>query len=170
MKLHAALFVSGLMASTAALAGPERVALPENYAERFVLYDKIDKAERKIVRYMCMNSAAHETASADQPLPDGTVLIMEDHEIELDGETPRTDANGRLIPTTGIKQAFVMEKQLGWGEEYPEEIRNGDWDYAWYLADGSPKADAEFAGCFECHKAQADVDFTFSVYPYLARR
>lgn len=167
----AALATTLLLASAAAgTAGPELVDFPAGYEDDFVRYDEIDKPDRKIVRFMYVDPATAAAATPDSPLPFGAVLIMEDHPAELDGETLRRDARGRLIPTDTVTNVFVMEKQASWGADYPTEVRNGEWEYAWFLADGSRRPEAEFTGCFECHKAQADEDYTFSFYPYLRRR
>lgn len=158
------------LAAATATAGPELVDYPEGYGRDFVLYDKIDKPERKIVRFMYVDPASDAAATAGEALPYGTVLVMEDHPVELDGEEPVLDAQGRLVPTDEIRNVFVMEKQPGWGAEYPEELRNGEWEYARFLADGNRLADAQFTGCFECHKGQAEEDYTFSFYTYLRQR
>lgn len=156
-----------LLLPTAALAGADLVVFPEGYAESFVRYTTIDKPDRKIVRYMYVNPETAAAATPDAELPYGTVLVMEDHKAVLEGETLVTDANGRLVPTDEVTNIFVMAKAPGWGADYPEAVRNGEWEYARFLPDGSVKADATYDGCFECHKPQAAEDFTFSFYPHL---
>jgi len=144
-------------------AGPEKVAYPETFETGFVRYITIDRPDRKIVRFMYVNPAALEAALPGEALPDGTVLVMEDHRARLDAEENAvTDAQGRLIPTDEVTNVFVMEKQPGWGEEYPPDKRNGEWEYAWFLPDGSRRADANFDGCFACHMNRADRDYTFT--------
>jgi hypothetical protein len=56
----------------------------------------------------------------------------------------------------------VMEKRPGWGNDVPEEIRNGDWQYQAYLADRTPNPKAQLAACFKCHKPLDQQDFVFS--------
>jgi len=157
-----------LSASNAA-AGPERVAFPAGYRESFVRYLDVDRPDRKTKRFFYVNPEALEVATAGAPLPDGTVLIMEDHPVELDGEVPRRDAEGRFIAMPEITNVFVMEKQPGWGEAYPADKRNGDWDYAWFDAAGSLKHSdpARYDGCFSCHQSRAARDFTFTFFKYL---
>src|SRR3546814_1860414 len=57
----------------------------------------VDRPDRKIKRLFYVNPTALEAAKAGDPLPNGTVLIMEDHPVELEGEAPRRDAEGRFI-------------------------------------------------------------------------
>lgn len=156
-----------LLAGTAD-GGPERVAYPEGYQERFVRFLEVDRPDRKIVRFMYVNRAALEAAVPGADLPYGTVLVMEDRPALLDasGEAVRDDEL-RLVAGDEVTNVFVMEKQPGFGEAHPPELRNGDWDYAWYLADGSPRPEARFEGCFTCHLSRAGRDYTFTFYKYV---
>ncbi|MDX6751713.1 cytochrome P460 family protein [Geminicoccaceae bacterium 1502E] len=157
-----------LLASAAALAGPERIAWPEGYAERFVLYNMVDRPDRGTVRFMYVDRASHDAARPGEPLPYGTVLIMEDHKARIEGDRPARDSDGRLVPAEEVTNVFLMQKEQGWGEAYPPELRNGDWDYAWFLPDGSRKADAKFEGCFSCHlNREGERDFTFTFAKYV---
>lgn len=150
------------LAANEAAAGPELVAYPKGFERDFVLYNKVDRPDRKTVRFMYADPAAVEAARPGEELPHGTVLVMEDHKAQLDGETAVVDGDGRLVPTDEVTNLFVMEKQAGWGADYPPEKRNGEWEYAWFLADGTAKADARFDGCFACHQSRAARDFTFT--------
>lgn len=100
--LHSSLAVAGLIAA-AAFAGPDQVALPENYQATFVNYLDVDRFDRKRVRRMYVSPEAHAAVAAGDPMPDGTVLIMEDHDAVLNAdETFRFDDNGRLIPKDAV--------------------------------------------------------------------
>jgi len=75
---------------------------------------------------------------------------------------PEKDANGRFIKDKLVGYT-VMEKRKGWGAEYPENIRNGEWEYQAFRADKSVNTTAKLEGCFNCHKPLGDkVDFVFS--------
>lgn len=162
-------FAVGYTASV--LAGPDRVAFPQDYADRFVLYNQVDRPDRNIVRFMYVSPDTHDRAAGGMPAPDGTVLIMEDHPAVLDADgSPLLGPDGRLVPADTVSAVFVMEKQPGWGDAYAAELRNGDWDYAAYLADGSPRPDTSFDGCFTCHLNRSGADFTFTYSAYLDDR
>jgi len=47
---------------------------------------------------------------------------------DVQGEFVR-DTNGRLIRGR-LDRVVVMEKRTGWGAEYPDELRNGEWEYS----------------------------------------
>ena len=168
--MRAATWLFGLTGAALAadvLAGPELVSFPQGYQEEFVLYNKVDRPDRKTIRFMYVNPEAHAAAKVGEPAPHGTVLIMEDHKAKLEGEEAVRDTEGRLIPTDEIANIFIMEKQPGWGAEYPPEKRNGEWEYAWFLPDGSHKDDAKFDGCYGCHMSRAERDYTFTFAKYV---
>lgn len=147
-------------------ATPTRVVLPKDFATTFQRYDMVDKADRKIVRFLYVNKDALAKVTPDQPFPDGTVLVMEDHDVALEaGGAPIKGANGRLQPTGRIKAFAVMEKRKGWGETnlFPPEKDNGDWEYASFKADGSANP-VKLDNCYACHLPQTKdgLDFTFS--------
>ena len=55
-----------------------------------------------------------------------------------------------------------MEKRAGWGAEYPDNIRNGEWEYQAFGADKQVNAKAKLTACFECHKPlPSGQDFVF---------
>lgn len=141
-----------------------RVKFPADFAKSFRLYDKVDKADRKIVRYLYVNPEALAKVSADAPFPNGTVIVMEDHEVALDtAGKPLVDAAGRLQPTGRVKGIAVMAKELMWGDTnpFPSEKDNGDWEYASFKADGSPNP-IKLDACYACHLPQKGLDFTFT--------
>ena len=147
----------------ATLAGPDTVAYPANYQATFVNYLDVDRYDRKRVRKMYVSPDAHAAAVPGENLPDGTVLIMEDHDATLDGDgNPMLDANGRMIPQDAVVNVFVMEKNNAWNTD------NETWDYAWYLPDGSPRPEAEFDGCFACHANRTGRDYTFTYWKFVA--
>ncbi|EDP65415.1 hypothetical protein BAL199_12181 [alpha proteobacterium BAL199] len=151
-------------------AGTEDVAYPKGFETEFLRYATKDKADRKITRFFYINRDAYETAKADAPLPYGTVLVMEDHKARLGaGDAPVLDADGALLPTDAVAGVFVMEKRQGWGAQYPEATRNGEWEYAWFAADGARRTDKTMDRCFECHKPQASSDYTFITMDALKR-
>lgn len=150
----------------AVMAGPDEVKLPQDYQANFVNYLDVDRFDRKRVRRMYVNQEAFDAATAGQPLPDGTILIMEDHDAVLNAdETFQFDDNGRLIPQDAVANIFVMEKNPAWITD------NETWDYAWYGADGEPST-SKFAqsmdGCFACHANRSERDYTFTFWKFVA--
>ena len=70
--------------------------------------------------------------------------------------------DGRFIKGNLVNYA-VMEKRTGWGAEYPDTLRNGEWEYRAFKPDKTPNTAANLNGCFQCHKPLAPrLDFVFS--------
>jgi hemoglobin len=148
--------------------GPQNIELPKDYQERFIRYAAVDKPDRKIVRFLYANPESLAAAKAGQPLPYGTVLIMEDHPVRLDAAgQPMRDQQDRLMPLNTVSGLFLQEKRLGWGVGYGPEKRNGEWEYARFNPDGSRHPGA-LDGCFACHLQQRPTqDFAFNFWDYI---
>ena len=161
----AAVTALGSIAAGIAFAGPDRVIYPEKFQSEFVMFNTIDRPDLKAVRLVFINKAADAAAKPGQALPDGSILIVEQRKAKLDekGELAR-DAAGRLIPTDEVMTILAMEKQKGWGEAYPADKRNGDWEYNVFRPDRTPNLAVKMDGCFACHQNRAERDFTFTYF------
>jgi hypothetical protein len=62
----------------------------------------------------------------------------------------------------GLVGIFVMEKRTGWGAEYGDGLRNGEWEYARFGADGR-RQNVDMTPCLECHKSENAQDHMFSL-------
>src|SRR5262245_37755807 len=158
----AALATATLVAVAPTVAGGDKISLPANYGEG-AMYMTFDAAANKTFRELYTDAAALDAAKKGQPLPSGTIITMVQYAAKLDGQgNPEKDANGRFIKTDTIVGYGVMEKRAGWGTEYPDNMRNGDWEYQAFKADGTPNPGANLSACFNCHKPQDKQDFVFS--------
>jgi len=157
--------LSFAFASTAALAGPEKIKFPSDYLKG-VLYQTLDRPDNKQYRELYAPASAIEAVRKGQPIPYGTVLTLVQWSVEQDAQgNPLRDANGRFIKKEIIGHT-VMEKQKDWGADYPADWpRNGEWEYAVFTADGrpNPKANANNKSCFTCHLPHAKQDFVISL-------
>jgi hypothetical protein len=161
----AATAAAGSIAAGIALAGPERVKYPEKFQEDFVMFNTVDRPDLKAVRLVFINKAADAEAKAGQPLPEGSILIVEQRKAKLDDKgEPVRDAEGRLVPTDEVMTILAMEKRKGWGEAYPADKRNGDWEYNVFKPDRTPNLAVKMDGCFSCHLNRAERDFTFTYF------
>ena len=158
-----AVFGAGIAALAAtAQAGGDKVAFPADYAKG-VVYMTLDRPENKQVREYLTSQAAIDAAKKGDPLPQGTVITVAQYAAQLDAQgNPAKDANGRFIKTSNIVGYTVMEKRAGWGTEYPENVRNGEWEYQAFRADKTPNPNANLTACFNCHKPLDKQDFVFS--------
>ena len=155
-----ALVAAGL--TLVAQAGGDNVKFPENYAKG-VLYTTVDRPDNKQYRELFATPEAVAAIKAGKPVPSGTVLTMVQYKAVLNaaGE-PEKDANGRFMKGDLVGYA-VMEKRTGWGTEYPDDVRNGEWEYQAFKADKTPNDKANLKACFTCHRPLDKQDFVFSI-------
>jgi plastocyanin len=157
--------LSAVFASTAALAGPEKIKFPSDYLKG-ELYQTLDRPDNKQYRELYATPGAIAAVRKGQPIPAGTVLTLVQWSVEQDANgVPVKDANGRFKKKDIIAHT-VMEKQKGFGADYPADWpRNGDWEYAVFTPEGLPnaKANANNKACFTCHLPHAKQDFVISL-------
>ena len=152
--------VAAFTAVAPACGGGDKVAFPDNHATG-VLFTTVDRADNKQFREFYTSAQALDDAKKGEPLPDGTVITMLQYAAKLDAQgNPEKDADGRFIKGNLLGYA-VMEKRTGWGAEYPDNVRNGDWEYQAFKADKSPNTAANLTACFNCHKPLDKQDFVF---------
>lgn len=153
---------SAAMLAASAEAGGDKVAFPENYAKG-VLYATVDRADNKQYRELYTSPEAIAAAKKGEALPSGTVITLVQYAAKLDDKgNPVKDTNDRFVKDKLLAYT-VMEKRTGWGAEYPETIRNGEWEYQAFRADKSVNTGAKLEACFNCHKPLGTkVDYLFS--------
>ena len=130
-----------IVGALSALAANERVAFPQDYAAG-VHYTTVNRGS--VREEIFTSREAIEAARNGMPLPDGTVIAMEDYR------------GGKLY------RYVVMEKRAGWGEAYPANVRAGDWEFREFRPDRTPNRDEDGSRCMSCHRPQASKDFVFA--------
>ena len=153
---------SGALIGYSALAGGDKIAFPEDF-DKGTLYATVDRYDNKQYRELYATAAAVDAVRKGQPIPSGTVLTLVQYKAQLDaaGE-PLKDTNGRFLKGDLVAYT-VMEKRTGWGTEYPDDLRNGDWEYSVFNAEAKFNDKANFKGCFQCHKPHEKQDFVISL-------
>jgi Cytochrome P460 len=142
-------------------AGADKIEFPAKYNDG-VLYTIADRYDVKQYRELYASASAVQAAKEGKPLPSGTVLTLIQYKAQVDAQgNPLKDANGRFLKGDLIAYA-VMEKRTGWGTEYPDNIRNGEWEYQAFKADKTPNPAANLTACFNCHKPLDKQDFVFT--------
>ena len=167
MTLRSNITITSAAAALAALAvaapvsaGGDKVAFPENH-EAGVLFTTVDRADNKQFREFYASAAALDASKKGESLPSGTVITMRQYAAKLDAQgNPEKDANGRFVKGNLIGYA-TMEKRTGWGSEYPDNVRNGEWEYQAFKADKSVNTGANLSACFNCHKPLDKQDYVY---------
>jgi hypothetical protein len=142
-------------------AGGDKVAFPAAY-DKGVMFTTVDRADNKQYREFYAPQAAIDAAKKGQPMPDGTVITMVQWKAKLDAAgNPEKGADGRFVKAD-LNGYAVMEKRKGWGAEYDEKIRNGEWEYQAFTPAKAANANAKLTACFESHKPlPSGQDFVF---------
>lgn len=155
----------GLVIAGTSIAGDEpRIAFPADYATKFKNYVSLDRTQNddQTIR-LFGNDKALEAARAGKELPDGSVLVAEIYKA-------KKDAKGEVIESSlgrRIRDKFaaiaVMEKRKGWGDKFPAEFKNGDWDFAIFSPKGERLVDKDLNSCRGCHAPLTDTQHLFSL-------
>lgn len=137
------------------------VAFPADYSDSFKRYHRIDFEDRKQVRFYRANQAAIEGAQGGTL--EGAFILVEvfGAKADADGNLVK-EADGSLVPD-GLKAFTAMELRAGNGAAVPEILRNGDWRYAVFSAEGQPRDGLNEGPCLACHKPEARRDYVFTL-------
>jgi cytochrome c553 len=142
-----------------------QVAFPENYKASFTMYQTVNRTDINQVRYLWANPAALQAAREGRPMPPGAVLVLEQHAARLDADKkPVTGSDGYYVSDRFLAFA-VMGSGAGWGDAFPEMLRNGDWNYAAFGPDMKLRTGVNQAECLACHKPLDKSSFVFSLEP-----
>ena len=139
------------------------VVFPEGYQGTFRKYHAINFPGAKQVRYYYANPAALKAAREGKPLPDGSYLFAEVYSAKLDADkNPVKGADG-YFETDKIVGYTAMQREADWGKDFPEVLRNENWNYAVFAPDKKPRATVNQAECLACHKPLDKVSYTFTL-------
>jgi cytochrome c553 len=139
------------------------VAFPEGYRESFVRYHTINFAATKQVRHYYANKPALQAAREGKPIPEGAVIFVEVYTAKLDAnKNPVTGADGFYVPEKLVAYT-AMATGKDWGKDFPEMLRNGDWNYAVFTPDKQHRAGVNQAECLACHKPLDNVSYLFTL-------
>ena len=139
------------------------VAFPEGYKESFVRYHTINFPATRQVRHYYANKPAVQAAKEGKPVPDGAVILTEVYTVKLDAnKNPVTGADGFFEPEKLVAYT-AMATGKDWGKDFPEMLRNGDWNYAVFGPDRQLRAGVNQAECLGCHKPLDKESYLFTL-------
>jgi cytochrome c553 len=140
-----------------------RVTFPEGYKDTFTKYHAINFPATNQVRYYFANNAAVQAAKAGKTLPDGSVLFAEVYSAKLGADKkPVTGSDGLFVPDK-LHFYTAMARAPGWGKDFPEMLRNEDWNYAVFTTEKQQRPGVNQAECLACHKPLDKVSYTFTL-------
>jgi hypothetical protein len=130
-----------LLVGWQAEAEPNRTTFPN--LDNLVHYTTVTRGE--VTEHMLTSREAIEAVKRGEPVPDNTHVVLVDYR---DGK---------------VFRYFVMEKGEGWGQDFDERRRTGDWQFQWFQPDKKSINMAEnTARCQSCHTSRSDRDFLYT--------
>jgi len=139
------------------------VSFPENYKTTFTKYYTINFPATRQVRYYYANEAALQAAKGGKSLPDGSVLLAEVYSAKLDTDKkPLMGTDGFFVPDQLVAYT-AMARDAGWGKDFPEMLRNDDWNYAVFTPAKQHRPGVNQAECLACHKPLDKTSYVFTL-------
>ena len=123
-----------------ARAEANRVTFPK--LEELIHYTTVRRGN--VTEHISTTREALEAIQNGQPVPNGTHFVLADYRDEK------------------IFRYFVMEKGAGWGNDYDERRRTGDWQYQWFKPDRTINLQENTTRCMACHSSQKDNQYLYT--------
>jgi cytochrome c553 len=134
---------------------PSRMTMPAKFPAGYTLYQTIEDKDQGVITKRYANAPAMAAARSGAQLPDGSSIIQATYQA-------KPDASGKLVQ--GTLQSYTgMESRAGWGDNVPALLKNGNWDYATFKANGERNDRLNQALCLACHKPAATDSYVFSI-------
>lgn len=123
-------------------AEANRVKFPE--LDQLVHYATVKRGN--VTEHIMTTREAMEAVKNGRPIPDGTHFVLADHR---DGK---------------IYRYFVMEKGDGWGVDYDDRRRTGNWQFQWFWPDRTVNLSENTNRCQSCHRSQERSEYLYTGY------
>jgi len=89
------------------------------------------------------------------------VLFVEVYSAKLDSDKPVIGGDGFFVADKLVSYSS-MARDVDWGKDIPEMLRNENWNYAVFTADKQHRP-VNQAECLACHKPLSNVSYTFTL-------
>ncbi len=144
---------------TYAGGNPEHVAFPTAYQDQFTKYDTRNRSNGKQVAVLYANQVAMDSVPSDI-LAAGSTIVMEVYKtVPGEDDKPITGEDG-VFQKGPLAAVAVMQKGGDWPSAFSSDDRAGDWGFAIYNTDGTPKSND--LDCATCHSPYEANNYMFS--------
>ena len=138
------------------------VTFPDDYKQSFVRYHTINFPATRQVRHYYANKAAVDAAKANKPLPAGSYLFAEVYAAKLDANKQPVMGKDGFFEPEKLLLFTAMQSGAGWGKDFPDMLRNGDWNYAVFSTDKTHRPINQ-AECLGCHVPLNNASYVFTL-------
>jgi Cytochrome P460 len=121
-------------------AEPNRVKFPD--IDKLVHYTTVKRGN--VTEHIMTTPEALQAIKNREAVPAGAHFVLAD---SRDGKMYRY---------------FVMEKGAGWGADYDDRRRTGDWQFQWFWPDKTINTAENTQRCQSCHSSQSSNDYLFT--------
>jgi hemoglobin len=132
----------GTGSSTSLKPKDGELTLPADYMVWPKFLSEVQRPDAKQVRELFINPVGAKT-NQGQLFPNGTVMVMELYKAKMNGDVPESGVDGKLVKGE-LAKVFVMGKGERWGQDVPDNLKNGNWVFAAYGPDGKALAQKDF--------------------------
>lgn len=121
-------------------AEPNRVTFPQ--LDQLVHYTTVKRGN--VTEHISTTREAIDAVQKGLPVPNGTHFVLADYRDEK------------------IFRYFVMEKGPGWGADFEERRRTGDWQFQWFWPDRKINLQENSTRCMSCHASQKNSQYLYT--------
>lgn len=139
---------------------PDFVKYPERYEQIFTQYGMANRANQTQLAKFYANEIAVESYKKGEEAAPGSIVIMEIYEPKKDAKGDIITGEGGLFVINKLAGVAVMEKRNDWDSAFQPANRAGDWGFAVYNPDGTPKSND--LNCVQCHIPLQQQDHLFT--------
>ncbi|MDR4459231.1 MAG: cytochrome P460 family protein [Nitrospirales bacterium] len=156
-----------IAAQSDAMPKDGELAFPSEYKSFPVFLSGVQKPDA--VRDLYVNPIGAKNQPG-QAFANGSILVMAIYNAKKNAEGVfEKGADGNLVKDD-LAKIFVMQKGAGWGKGAPENLKNGDWIYSAFQANGE-RLNVDYTTCRGCHlPLGASKDFVHRYDEYFEKR
>ncbi|HNP60013.1 MAG TPA: cytochrome P460 family protein [Nitrospirales bacterium] len=160
-------FTMPLAVQSGAMPKDGELAFPSDYTSFPVFLSGLQKPDA--VRDLYVNPIGARNQPG-QAFTNGSILVMAIYNAKKNVEgTLEKGADGNLVKAE-LAKVFVMQKGAGWGKGAPENLKNGDWIYSAFNANGD-RLEVDYTTCRGCHLPLGESkDFVHRYDEYFEKR
>jgi cytochrome c553 len=139
------------------------LGFPEGYKSSYTHYQTINFPATRQVRLYYANSVAIQAAREGRNVPDGAYMLAEVYSVKLDADKKPIVGGDGFFVADQLLFYTAMARDKGWGQAFPDLLRNEDWNYAVFTTAKAQRPGVNQAECLACHKPLDKTSYLFTL-------